>query len=174
MEIASLLGWVSALGTTVVGALLAYYLKDWLDERRERRAERREYRHNHRATDRDTYAHRGVVLLRVNLAAWIGRGWWAAGPDDLDRLLENLEHGNHDHFLDAVVEAAWVKFVQKSLVLARRRRGGALSELELESYHRIRCEFEDAAKRSFGPLPASEPVVPRAPAEPGDDKRAAA
>jgi len=159
----SLPGLAGMLATSIVGALFAYYLKDWLDERRYRRKERREYKKNHMNTDRDAYAHRSTVLARVNLVGYIGRGIWPAGPEDLQRLLQNLDHGNHEHFLDETVDSAWKKFLQKSVVLARQRASGPLSSAELESFHRIRADFEDAAKRSFGPLPKSEPVVLPAP-----------
>lgn len=174
MEGGNLLGLGITLATTVVGTLLAFYLKDWLAERGSRREERREYRMNHMATDRDAYAHRGTVLVRVNLVGYIGRGGWPAGPEDLERLLQNLDHGNHEHFLDPVVEAAWIKFLQKSVLLARRRNAGPLSHTDLNSFHRIRRDFEDAAKRSFGPLPKSEAVGPRPPIAQAESTREAA
>ncbi len=163
MEAGNLFGLGAKLATTVVSVLFAFYLKDWLDERRDRRKERREYKLNHMNTDRDAYAHRGTVLVRVNLVGYIGRGGWAAGIEDLERLLQNLDHGNHEHFLDSSVEAAWIKFVQKSVVLARQRRSGPLSPADLSSFHHIRTDFEEAAKRSFGPLPKAEPVGTRPP-----------
>jgi hypothetical protein len=125
-------------------------------------------------TDRDAYAHRGTVLVRVNLVGYIGRGAWPAGPEDLGRLLQNLEHGNHERFLDRVVQAAWIKFIQKSVVLARQRAAGPLSSTDLESFYRIRTDFEEAAKRSFGPLPKVELVAISPPREHTDERRAAA
>lgn len=161
MDGGAVFGLGATLATSAVGTLVAIYLKDWLDERRYDREERREYRQNHMTVDRDTYANRGTVLVRVNLVSFVSRGFWPAGDEDLGRLLQNLDHGNHEHFLDAATEAAWMKFILKSVVLARRRREGELTATELNGFHYLRSVFEDAAKRSFGPLPKSDPVPAR-------------
>jgi hypothetical protein len=147
--------------SSAVGALFAFYFKDWIEQRRDQRATARESRRLRIRTDRATFNQRLTVLIRQQLAAYVRRGKWYTDTDDLRRLLADLDNGNHEHFLDPEVNRLWQKFVRKTVALAHRRLAGDITALDIRFYNLIRKDWEDAAKRSFGPFPPDRVLVNR-------------
>ena len=157
-------GVAGTLATLVVKAILERKSEDYKhswQEKREAKGKRVE-------TDRATYSQRLTILVRENLAAYIRSGRWFTDEDDLKRLVLSLSRGAHEHFLDPEVNRAWLALVSKSVELAARRLTTGIQELEIREYNRIRNEWEDAAKRSFGPLPATPSLTPRREPSEGD------
>ena len=106
------------------------------------------------ATDSATYERRSTVLISTSIAALIrsdrcrdhGRG-------ELAELIRNLGAGEHrDDFLDTRVKRAWVRFLELSAECGCKRLAGRITELEIDAYTRAREEWQEAARRSFGPL----------------------
>jgi hypothetical protein len=159
MDWRSLVPTLQTVGTSAAGALIAVYLKDWIEERRMKRETMREKRRMRILTDRDTYKSRLTVLIRSRLATFIRHDRWCTGQNDLDHLLDDLDNGNYERFLDKDVNRLWQKFCGKSVVLARARLNGTISQLDIRMYNLMRHEWEDAAKRSFGPLPKEHAVL---------------
>jgi hypothetical protein len=166
MNIEQMKDWITILGlggvvgtviTLIVKAILERksqeYRHDW-QQRRERHEKRVE-------TDRATYNQRLTILVRENLAAFVRSGKWFSDEADLRRLILSLGQGTHEHFLDPHVNRLWEALVAKSAELAAKRLAIGISELEVREYNRVRNDWEDAAKRSFGPLPATPALSPR-------------
>ena len=150
--------WATVLGIGgIVGSILTLWVKAALENRTEERRKRREdeskTRDNRIDTDRATYNQRITILIRSNLAAYIRSGKWYSDEEDLKRLVASLAQGTYEHFLDPAVNDLWMGLIRKSVQLANKRMVTGLAEADIREYNRIRREWEDSAKRSFGPLP---------------------
>ena len=167
MNIPTLQDWSAFLGLTgVVGTVLALFVRavidrksvdhehQWLDEK--------ERRDRSQDTDRATYHQRLTVLVREPLAEFIRTGEWTSDEADLMRTLTALRQRTYEHFLDPEVNQAWERLVRKSLALAARRLMLRIEEAEIRDYNRIRAEWDDACKRSFGPFTMKPEESPRA------------
>ena len=150
-----ILGWAAG----VLSCSLVLVLRWWLDELRVRAVERRERRKDERTRrielDRQTHQRRITVLIRCYLAAYVRSGKWWNTRQDLERLLANLEQGGYEHFVDVEADAAWVKLVETTVRMARRRRGGTIAFDDISAYNQVRRAWETAADKAFGPLPKS-------------------
>lgn len=159
--------WVTVLGLSgMVGTVVALIVKAVLERKSQDHEhhwmEEKDRRDRAQDTDRATYNQRLTILVRENLAAFIRTGRWPTDGEDLKRLLASLSQGSYEHFLDPTVNQGWEILVAKSVELAARRLSRRLRESDIRDYNRLRTEWEDSCKRSFGPLPAPpEPVVPR-------------
>src|SRR5262245_17770637 len=158
--------WIAVLGLsglagTVVSLVVKAFLERKSQDREHRWQEEKERRDRAQDTDRATYNQRLTILVRENLAAFIRTGHWPADGVDLPRLLASLRQRTYEHFLDPIVNQGWELLVEKSVDLASRRISNRLRESDIFEYNRLRTEWEDSCKRSFGPLPARpEEVVP--------------
>jgi hypothetical protein len=87
------------------------------------------------------------------LAAYVRSGgrWWSSEADLRDLIL-SLDSGTCGHFMDPAVEVAWVHLVETTVELAKKRLAGCISYSDVQTYNAVRHAWEDAAKRSFGPL----------------------
>ena len=56
---------------------------------------------------------------------------------------------------------AWEALVARSVKLTTRRLADRITGSDIREYNRIRLKWEDACKRSFGPLPATPQIAPR-------------
>jgi hypothetical protein len=131
------------------------------EERRTRRTTSLDDRQRHIATDRDLYAERLTTLVRSQLATYIRSGRWWNDGDDLNELLLGLEQGNYPDFLDPEVNAAWARLLSMTIALAKKRRAGTITALDVQYYNDLHRAWEDAARRSFGPLPEPPDLTPR-------------
>jgi hypothetical protein len=156
--------WITLLGLSgMVGTVLALGVKavlertsrdhehQWLEEK-DRRGRTQE-------TDRATYNQRLTIQVRDQLAEFIRTGEWPAGEEDLRRPLASLSQRTYEHFLDPVVNRGWETLVKRSVELASRRLPCQIAESDICEYNRLRTEWEDACKRSFGPLLGPPEVV---------------
>ena len=174
--------WIGLLaGGGVIGSILTLVFRSMLAEKREEkrrlRQDERETRDKRIETDRATYQQRITVLVFANLAAYIRAGKWFTDEDDLRRLVASLAQGTYEHFLDPVVDSTWCDLVRLSVELANRRASrGQLDASEIRDYNTVRQRWEDAAKRSFGPLPPTTeiPIPRRTPRGVGEGESAAA
>jgi len=151
--------WITVLGLSgLVGTLIALVVKALLErksqDREHRWQEEKERRDRAQDTDRATYNQRLTILVREDLAEFIRTGQWPADQEDLRRALLSLRQATYEHFLDPTVNEGWELLVRKSVDLATRRLSNRLRESDIFAYNRLRTEWEDACKRSFGPLPA--------------------
>ncbi len=162
MEVKDLVPAISTVVTSAAGALIAVYLKDWIEQRRDLRHDRREGRSMRRRTDRSTYNRRPTRLVRCHLASYIRGGRWHSSDADLRRLVSDLGNGNGVRFLDQRVDERWRMLVRKSVILVRKRLEGTISELDIKVYNVMHQEWEYAAKEAFGPIrDQSERLRPR-------------
>ena len=160
--------WITLLGLSgVLGTLVAMMARAIIDRRSQNHEHRwqdeRELRDRTQETDRATYNQPLTILVRVHLAAFVCTGEWTLEEEVLGRLLTSLRQRTYEHILDADVNAVWVKFVMRSLDLASRRLTVPIRESEIRSFIELRTEWEDACKRSFGPLPSTPVELPRRP-----------
>jgi len=158
--------WVALLGLGgIVGTLVALIAKAVLERKTQdhehRWQEEKERRDRIQETDRATYNQRLTVLVREHLAAYIRSGDWPNSEEDLRRLLAGLSQRTYEHFLDPTVNQAWEILVARSLELAARRLSHRIREADIWEYNQLRTEWEDACKRSFGPLPPTPSLVLR-------------
>jgi len=166
MTFDTLKAWAALLGLGgIVGTLVALIAKAIIERKTQdhehRWQEEKERRDRIQETDRATYNQRLTVLVREHLAAYIRSGDWPSNEEDLRRLLAGLSQRTYEHFLDPSVNQAWEVLVAKSVELAERRLSHGIRESEVWEYNQLRTEWEDACKRSFGPLPATPPLVLR-------------
>jgi hypothetical protein len=158
--------WFAVLGLSgLAGTVIALVVKAFLErkslDREHRWQEEKERRDRTQDTDRATYNQRLTILVRENLAEFIRTGQWPTDEADLRRLLASLGQGTYEHFLDPIVNQGWEILVAQSVELASRRLSNCLREADIFEYNRLRTDWEDSCKRSFGPLPAPpEDVVP--------------
>jgi hypothetical protein len=150
--------WITLLGLGgVVGTVVALLVKAVLERRTQDHEhqwqEERERRDRTQDTDRATYNHRLTILVREHLAAFIRTGRWPTDEEDLRHLLASLSQQTYEHFLDPAVNQGWVELVATSVELARRRLSSEIEESDIYDYNQLRTDWEDACKRSFGPLP---------------------
>ena len=160
MDLEKLRGWITILGLGgMVGTVLALIVKAVIERKswefKQHWQEEQELRKRRVDTDRATYNQRLTILVREHLAAFVRSGDWPTDEEDLRNLLLSLAQGTYEHFLDPAVNRAWETLVSKSVELAIRRLAGAFSEPDIWEYNHVRTEWEDACKRSFGPLPAT-------------------
>ena len=159
--------WITVLGLSgLVGTVVALVVKATLERKslaqEHRWQEEKERRDRIQDTDRATYNRRLTILVREYLAGYIRSGQWPADEDDLRRLLASLRLRTYEHFLDPAVNRRWETLVRKSVELASHRLSNEIRESDIREYNRLRTEWEDACKQSFGPLPATpEEIVPR-------------
>jgi hypothetical protein len=156
MDWGALLTYLGGMASTAVILMLRAYLEGRRDERRMKRATRLDEAQRRIETDRATYRRRLTTLVQASLATYIRSGRWRTDDDDLDRLLMSLEQGAYEDFVDPEVNAAWTRLIAKTLLLVRRRRARTITPEDVAEYNELHRTWEDAAKRSFGPLP--EPV----------------
>lgn len=161
MDWATIFGWISGIVSTLMILMLKAELGARRDERRTRRATSLDDRRRRIETDRGIYAHRLTILIRSNLATFIRSGKWWTDEEDLRRLLRSLEDGAYEDFLDPEVNDAWQALLARTLELAQQRLAGKLSSSDIQEYNALHRIWEDAAKRSFGPLPETPDLVPR-------------
>ncbi len=167
MTFETLREWIPALGLggmagTVVALVVNAILERKSQNHEHRWQEEKELRDRTQDTDRATYNHRLTILVREHLAAFIRAGRWPTDEEDLRRLLASLSQRTYEHFLDPAVNQGWETLVRKSVAFASRRLSNRIAESDVREYNRLRTEWEDACKRSFGPLPPTpEDVVPR-------------
>ena len=166
--------WITVLGLSgLVGTLIALIVKALLErksqDREHRWQEEKERRDRAQDTDRATYNQRLTILVREDLAEFIRTGQWPADQEDLRRALLSLRQATYEHFLDPTVNEGWELLVRKSVDLATRRLSNRLRESDIFAYNRLRTEWEDTCKRSFGPLP-----TPPEGAAPSPEPRASA
>jgi hypothetical protein len=161
MDWGALLGWIGAVASTAIILLLKWHLGVRNEERRTRRTTSLDDRQRHIATDRDIYGGRLTTLVRSHLATFIRSGKWWTDQDDLEQLLHSLEHGAYEDFIDPDVNAAWVRLLDTTVELARKRRAGTITLEDVQQYNDVHRAWEDAAKRSFGPLPEPAELIPR-------------
>ena len=164
--------WLALLGLSgMVGTVLALVAKAIIERKslnhEHRWQDEKERRGRSEETDRATYNQRITVLVREPLAAFIRTGEWAGDEGELRRLLASLSQRTYEHFLDRDVNRAWEILVAKSVDVASRRLSSRAREQDIREYNRLRADWEDACKRSFGPLPLppEEAVSPQEPRE---------
>ena len=119
------------------------------------------------------YGRRLTTLVQLNLATFIRSGKWWTDEEDLRRLVLSLEQGTYENFVDPAVSATWVKLVATTIVLARKRLAGTITPEDIQEYNEIHRAWEDAAKRSFGPLPETAEIAPRTDRARSRDRRGA-
>src|SRR5206468_1185207 len=112
---------------------------------RVKRVSQHEDRDKRSESDRLTYKQRVTVLIRVHLATYIRSGKWWSDERDLRQLLESLENGTYEHFVDESVDALWNGLVACTIELARKRLDGRIEETDIQRYNEIRQEWERAA-----------------------------
>jgi hypothetical protein len=161
MDWGALLAWIGAVASAVIILLLKAHLGARHEERQTNRTTQLDDRRRRIETDRDLYASRLTTLVRSNLATYIRSGAWWTDDADRERLLLGLEQGAYEDFVDPEVNAAWVRLLRRTLLLAKRRGAGTITPRDVEEYNVVLRAWEDAAKRSFGPLPDPEDLTPR-------------
>ena len=164
MSVDKLKEWIAVFGLGgIVGTVITLIVKAIIERKseefRHHWQEERETKNKRESTDRATYNQRLTILVREHLATFIRSGRWHSDDDDLRQLVMSLGQGSYEHFLDPKVNEAWKTLVSKSVELAARRLTTGIGEAEILEYNRLRQEWEDAAKRSFGPLPESPGVL---------------
>jgi len=157
----ALLAWIGAVASTVIVLLLKAHLGMRHEERQTKRTTTLEDRQRRIETDRALYGARLTTLVRLNLATYIRTGAWWTDAEDLKQLLLGLEQGAYEDFLDPEVNDAWVRLLRRTLALAKRRQTGLITPREVQEYNDVLRAWEDAAKRSFGPLPDAPDLTPR-------------
>ncbi len=160
MNVDDLQNWIAILGlggmaSTVMALIAKAVIERKSEQYRQRLAEEKERRERRQETDRATYNQRLTILVREHLAAFVRSGEWPTDGDDLRRLLRGLRQRTYEHFLDPEVNRAWELLVATSVELATRRLEDRIGERDVAEFNRIRTEWEDACKASFGPLPAT-------------------
>jgi len=159
--------WFAFLGLGgMVGTLAALIVKAIIERKsrdhEHRWQDARELRDRAQDTDRATYNQRLTILVREHLVEFVRSGEWPTHEEDLLRLLASLRQRTYEHFLDPKVNQKWETLVARSVELAWRRFSNRISESEIRQYNQLRTDWEDACKRSFGPLPpAPGPFMPR-------------
>ena len=159
--------WIPVLGLSgMVGTVVALVVNAILERKSQNHErqwqEEKELRDRIQDTDRATYNQRLTILVREHLAAFIRTGRWPTDEEDLRRLIASLSQRAYEHFLDPAVNQGWEILVGKSVEFASHRLSNRITELEIREYNRLRIEWEDHCKRSFGPLPPTpEDVVLR-------------
>ena len=159
--------WIPVLGMsgmagTVVALVVNAILERKSQNQKRRWQEAKELRDRIQETDRATYSQRLTILVREHLAAFIRTGRWPTDEEDLRRLIASLSQRTYEHFLDPAVNQKWETLVRKSVEFASHRLSNQITESQIREYNRLRIEWEDACKRSFGPLPPTpEDVVLR-------------
>ena len=170
MNSATLLGWVGGVLSTAIVLLLKALIEKRKEERRARRAIENQDRDKRSESDRLTYRQRVTVLIRVHLATYIRSGRWWSDEQDLRGLLGSLGNGTYEHFVDESVDAPYMKLVECSIELAKKRLDDRIDEQDIQRYNEIRQQWERAAKLSFGPLPETPDLAqPRYGRGPGDE-----
>ena len=131
----------------ITGSIAGHFLSRRAEEQRRRVA-----------TDRATYERRTTVLIATTLAAFIRSNRFREGErDQLAELIQNLGAGEHQgDFLDRRVRRAWVRFLERSVECGWKRLAGIITEREVALYVRAHETWENACRRSFGPLPELE------------------
>ncbi len=170
MEWGTAIGWIGGVAATAIILILKAHLEARKEDRNTRRTTTLEDRQRRIETDRDIYARLLAMVGRSELPSFIRFGK-RVGPVE-DALL-SLEQGAYEDFVDPDVNAAWVRLIAKTVELARKRRAGTITPDEVQEYNEVYRAWEDAAKRSFGPLPDTAPL-PRADPPPGGDREDAA
>ncbi len=150
MDWGAVLAWAGGIASTVMVLLLRAHIEARKEERRTRRTSSFMDRQRRIDTDRAIYQRRLTTLVRSNLAAYIRTGSWRVHEAN---LVQNLEHGAYEDFVDPEVNAAWLLLIAKSVELARKRKAGTIGPADIEDYNVVYRSWEDAAHRSFGPLP---------------------
>lgn len=158
MEWGTVIGWIGGVASTAIILVLKAHLETRKEERRSRRATSLDDRQRRIETDRAIYRRRLTTLVRTNLATYIRSGRWRTDENDLVR---SLARGGYEDFLDPEVNARWVRLIARTVELARKRRDETIAPVEIEEYNELHRAWEDAAKRSFGPLPETAEVTPR-------------
>jgi len=148
-----MIGWVAGVASTILTLCLKAHLESCKEERRARRETGRGTQDRRVETDRSTYRERLPVLIHRHLATYVRSGgrWWS-NEEDLRNLIRSLECGAYEHFLDAAVETRWVHLVETTVELAKKRLASCITDADVQTYNAVRHAWEDAAKRSFGPL----------------------
>src|SRR5206468_6760787 len=131
MEYATLVGWVGGVVSTIIVLILKAYLEKKKEDRRVKRVSQHEDRDKRSESDRLTYKQRVTVLIRVHLATYIRSGKWWSDERDLRQLLESLENGTYEHFVDESVDALWNGLVACTIELARKRLDGRIEETDI-------------------------------------------
>lgn len=147
--------------STALMLILKAHLEARKEDRVVQRATSLERSRRHVETDRAVYSHRLTTLVRLQLATYVRTGKWWSDVEDLERLLASLEQGAYEDFIDPEVNALWIRLVAKTIDLARKRRTRLIAPWDVRLYNRVHRAWEDAAKRSFGPLPETPEMVPR-------------
>lgn len=151
--------WVALLGLggligTVVTLIVKAIIERKSQDHEHRWQEDKERRDRTQDTDRATYNQPLTIQVREPLAAFIRTGEWRADEGDLGRLLDSLGQRTYEHFLDPVVNQLWERLVAKSVEMASLRLSHRIRESDIREYGRLWTEWQDACKRSFGPLTA--------------------
>lgn len=165
MNLEELEAWAAMLGLgSMTGTVLALIVKAVIDRKNERYLlrleEERKRGERIQETDRVTYGQPGTVLVHEHLAGFIVSGEWSGSGDDLERLLTRLSQGTYERFLDPVVNREWERLIHKSMELATRRLANELDSRDIRAFNLLRSRWQDACKRSFGPLPATRTRMP--------------
>ena len=128
----------------ITGSIAGHFLSRRAEEQRRRVA-----------TDRATYERRSTVLIATTLAAFIRSNRCRdSDRNQLAELIQNLAAGEHrGEFLDPRVRRAWVRFLELSAECGWKRLAGTITEPEIDRYIKAHEAWENAARRSFGPLP---------------------
>jgi len=137
----------------ILKPLVTACLKNWIEDQQLLRATSKETQDKRIASDRATYNKRLCCLILCNLATYVRYGKWLTDEEDLQRLLVGLENGGWEPFLDEDVNQRWQDLIETTVTLAKKRFTGAISEQDIQAYNEVRRQWDDAAKRSFGPLP---------------------
>ena len=145
----------------ITGSIATHFLSRRAEEQR-RRVE----------TDRATYERRTTVLITTTLAAFIrSNRFRESDREALAELVQNLGAGQHrQDFLDPRVRKAWGRLLDQSAGCGWKRLAGTITEMEIAVYVRAHEAFDNAARRSFGPLPelSESPTVRQDEASPDD------
>lgn len=153
MQWGTLVGWIGGVLSTVIVLLVKASIEKRKEDRTAKRAFENRDQDKRSDQDRLTYNHRITVLIRIHLATYIRSGKWWSDEEDLRRLVASLENDTNEHFIDETVDSLWETLVGVTIELARKRLDGRIEEQDVQRYNKIRRDWENAAKLSFGPLP---------------------
>jgi len=150
MDWATAIGWIGGVAATAIILILKEHLEARKEDRGVRRTTKLEDRQRRIETDRAIYGRQLTLLTKSELPAFIRSG---RGRAKVESVVQSLELGAYEDFVDPDVNTAWVRLIAKTVLLARKRRAGTLTADEIQEYNELYREWEDAAKRSFGPIP---------------------
>ena len=170
MEWGTAIGWIGGVAATAIILILKAHLEARKEDRGTRRKTSLEDRQRRMDTDRDTYGRLLAILLKSELPTFIRTG---KRRSDVGSLLLSLEQGAYEDFVDPEVNTAWVRLIAKTVELARKRQDNNITPIDIQEYNEQYRAWEDAAKRSFGPLPDSPALAGTGAARGGDGQDAA-